>query len=264
MARRKQTLAVRLRKRAKRYGKTIAKRANKIGRRIDRFNNSNSLARAARRNAKKFRRVAKRTATRAKRYGIKAARAANRFDKRLDKRQRRLLKKAKRSTKRLKKRGLRLFKQLKRRTKTGLRISRKTFKRLSKAYQLRGKKLRQRRSERRKEIKGAFDTSRSRIVQASGDPGASRPGEPPKMRTGEGRYSIKAEVRQRGKQIVSRTYVDKKVAPYMAMWEFRQDGKQRPFLKPGLMNNLGAFQTKVGAELKRASTSAAKRKAVNK
>lgn len=204
MARRKQTLTVRLRKRAKRYGKTITRKA-------------------------------KRATT-----------------------------KTKRSTKRLKKRGLRLFKQLKRRTKTGLRISRKTFKRLSKAYQLRGKKLRQRRSERRQEIKGAFDTSRSRIVQASGDPGASRPGEPPKMRTGEGRYSIKAEVRQRGKQIVSRTYVDKKVAPYMAMWEFRQDGKQRPFLKPGLMNNLGAFQTKVGAELKRASTSAAKRKAVNK
>jgi hypothetical protein len=47
----------------------------------------------------------------------------------------------------------------------------------------------------------------------------------------------------------------------MAMWEFRQDGKQRPFLKPGLMNNLPEFRSKVGGELKRAATSAPKRKA---
>jgi hypothetical protein len=84
------------------------------------------------------------------------------------------------------------------------------------------------------------------------------------MRSGQGRYSIKAELRARGKKVVSRTYVDKKIAPYMAMWEFRQDGQQRPFLKPALMNNLRAFQTKVGAELKRASTQVPKQKAVVK
>ena len=235
----------------------MARRKLTVAKRVKKYMASNSLARTGRRIAKRANRTAKRTAK-------KTIRAVNRFDKRLDKKQRRILKKLPKQSRRLKKKGLRALRLAKKRTKTGWRVTKRTFKKLAKPYQLRGRKLKQRRSEQRQEIKGTFDTSRSRIVQASSDPGASWPGEPPKLRTGEGRYSIKAEVRKRGKQIVSRTYVDKKVAAYMAMYEFRQDGEQRPFLKPGLMNNLPDFQSKVGAELKRAAMSVPKKKAVNK
>lgn len=140
--------------------------------------------------------------------------------------------------------------------------SRKQLRKLVKDYR-RGKRPTLRRNVPRHELTGHVDVSRSVIRQASGDPGASRPGEPPKMRTGIGRSAIKAELRAQGKKIVSRTYVDKKIARYMAMWEFRQDGKERPFLKPGLMNNLKTFQTKVGAELNRSATGP-KRKATVK
>jgi len=229
--------------------------------RVTKFLESNSLAKLAEKKAKRAQRKAKRTIKavkkQSKRYGKRAVRISKRLQKKVPKklrRAKRLVAKAKRSS----------LKSLRKTLKANKRITKRLFKRLSKPTQLRGKQLAKRRREQRQEIKGTFDTSRSRIVQASEDPGASRPGEPPKMRSGEGRYSIKAEVRQRGKNIVSRTYVDKKVAPYMAMWEFRQDGEQRPFLKPGLMNNLGQFQTKVGAELKRAATQVRKKKAVVK
>lgn len=183
----------------------------------------------------------------------KAVKASKRLRKQLPKR----IKKAKRST-------VKAIKTTRKRIKKTAKITRKRFKQLAKPKQLRGRALIARRQEQRQEIKGTFDTSRSRIVQASEDPGASRPGEPPKRRTGEGRYSIKAELRLRGRKIVSRTFVDKKIAPYMAMYEFRQDGQQRPFLKPGLMNNLPQFQTRVGAELKRAATQVPKKKAIVK
>lgn len=242
----------------------MARRRQTFGQKLRKWESrllaSNSLVRLGRKKVKAARRITKRITKKSFRSLKRGAKVLNRLDKRLDKRQRRFLKKLPAKIKRTRK----VFRRLNKRLNKGLRITRKTFIRLSKTYQLRGRKLKQRRAERRQEIKGTFDTSSSNIVQASADPGASRPGEPPKMRSGQGRYAIKAEVRQRGKQIVSRTYVDKKIAGYMAMWEFRQDGKQRPFLKPGLMNNLSAFQTKVGAELKRASTSAAKRKAVVK
>ena len=80
--------------------------------------------------------------------------------------------------------------------------------------------------------------------------GASKPGEPPKMRTGKGRKSITAELRMKGNKPEARTYVDKKVAGYMAMWEFRQDGKARPFLKPSVENNLNMFGAEIGNTLK--------------
>ena len=80
--------------------------------------------------------------------------------------------------------------------------------------------------------------------------GSSKPGEPPKMRTGKGRKSITAELRMKGKKPQARTYVDKKVAGYMAMWEFRQDGKARPFLKPSVENNLNMFGQEIGNSLK--------------
>lgn len=121
-----------------------------------------------------------------------------------------------------------------------------------------------RRAEQREEIGGEVDVSAAVIVQATPERGASRPGEPPKMRTGKGRDSIKAEFRKRGNKLISRVYVDKKIAPYMAMWEFRQDGQQRPFLKPALMNNLNMIGETVGTELKQSITRAPKRKAVVK
>lgn len=80
--------------------------------------------------------------------------------------------------------------------------------------------------------------------------GASKPGEPPKMRKGTGRKSITAELRMKGKKPEARTYVDKRIAPYMAMWEFRQDGQQRPFLKPAVENNLNLFGAEIGNTLK--------------
>ena len=80
--------------------------------------------------------------------------------------------------------------------------------------------------------------------------GSSKPGEPPKMRTGKGRKSITAELRMKGKKPEARTYVDKKVAGYMAMWEFRRDGKARPFLKPSVENNLNMFGQEIGNSLK--------------
>ena len=237
------------------------KRKRPISERVTRFLQSNSIAKIAERKAKKAQRTAKRSAKKIRkvsvRYGKKATRISKRLRKKLPKKMRRakrLFAKAKRSS----------IKSLRRTLKAQKRITKRAFNRLAKPVQLRGKQLKQRRQEQRQEIKGTFDTSRSIVIQASEDPGASKPGEPPKMRSGEGRYSIKAELRLRGKKIVSRTYVDKKIAPYMAMWEFRQDGEQRPFLKPGLMNNIKQFQTKVGAELKRAATQVPKKKAVVK
>ena len=70
------------------------------------------------------------------------------------------------------------------------------------------------------------------------------------MRTGKGRKSITAELRMNGKKPQARVYVDKKVAGYMAMWEFRQDGKARPFLKPAVENNLNMFGAEIGNTLK--------------
>ena len=86
------------------------------------------------------------------------------------------------------------------------------------------------------------------------DPGASRPGEPPRMRSGKGRQSITIEIRMKGRKPEGRVYVDKKVAPYMAMWEFRQDGKQRPFLKPSVMNHLSEYGQTVVQEVKKTAT----------
>lgn len=67
----------------------------------------------------------------------------------------------------------------------------------------------------------------------------------------------------KGKKPEARTYVDKRVAPYMAMWEFRQDGKQRPFLKPAVQNNMNLFGAEIGNSLKQQlRPQAGKKKAV--
>jgi hypothetical protein len=102
----------------------------------------------------------------------------------------------------------------------------------------------------------------AQAVQAAGDTGGSKPGEPPKMRTGKGRSSIKAELRRKGKyKIESRVYVDKKIAPYMALHEFRPDSKRRPFLKPSVEQNLQLLGNVIGQQLRELATAAPRRKA---
>lgn len=63
---------------------------------------------------------------------------------------------------------------------------------------------------------------------------ASKPGEPPKRRTGAGFRSIEARKVERG---VARTYVNKRKAPYMAMYEYGPPDIRRPFLAPTLEEN---------------------------
>ena len=99
-------------------------------------------------------------------------------------------------------------------------------------------------------LTGEADLAGVTLLELRESSGASKPGEPPKMRKGTGRKSITAELRMKGKKPEARTYVDKKIAPYMAMWEFRQDGQQRPFLKPAVENNLNLFGKEIGNSLK--------------
>ncbi len=113
------------------------------------------------------------------------------------------------------------------------------------------------------DLSGTGDITGARVRTSNADPGASKPGEPPKMRTGKGRSSIKAQLRLKGKKLESRVYVDKKIAGYMAMWEFRKDGKGRPFLKPAVEDNKEIFGKVIGNELKQANNGG-KKKAVVK
>ena len=99
-------------------------------------------------------------------------------------------------------------------------------------------------------LTGETDLLGVMLLEFRDSSGASKPGEPPKMRKGTGRKSITAELRMKGKKPEARTYVDKRIAPYMAMWEFRQDGQQRPFLKPAVENNLNLFGAEIGNALK--------------
>lgn len=113
------------------------------------------------------------------------------------------------------------------------------------------------------ELNGSADITGARVRTSNADPGGSRPGEPPKMRTGKGRSSIKAQMRLKGKKLESRVYVDKKTAHYMAMWEFRKDGQGRPFLKPAVEDNQQELGKVIGSELKQANRGG-KKKAVVK
>lgn len=66
--------------------------------------------------------------------------------------------------------------------------------------------------------------------------GASKPGEPPKRRTGRGYYSIDA-VKLRGQAGVAKTFSSKRKAPYMAMYEHGPASVQRPWMEPALREN---------------------------
>lgn len=174
-----------------------------------------------------------------------------------------LLKRTKRLAKKTLRKAKRARKAIRKTTKAVKRgLKKRRSARKKRLTEARRAERERRRSEERQEIQGSADISQATIIRASQDRGASQPGEPPKMRTGKGRDSIKAELRKRGQKMVSRVYVDKKIAPYMAMWEFRQDGQQRPFLKPGVENNKGIFGGVIGTELRRSSRSKPKQKAV--
>lgn len=170
----------------------------------------------------------------------RARRAAIRATKRTAKQTRRAVKQARKARK--------TAKQFVTRTKRALRDRRRQKKKA--ATQARRDQRAREREFNRLTLSGDSDTSGAVFGDAKEGSGASKPGEPPKMRTGKGRKSITAELRMKGKKPQARTYVDKKVAGYMAMWEFRQDGKARPFLKPAVENNLNMFGAEIGNTLK--------------
>jgi hypothetical protein len=237
--------------------KVVSRRVNKSKKRAARFFKSNSLSKAVARRAKKANRQAKKTSKVLKRIGKRRLREARRRLKKLPGQTR----KAKRFAK----------KRLRAASKNTTRF----FKARKKAARLRGRERKiqardQRRALRAQErartqfdLDGTVDITGARVRTSNADPGASKPGEPPKMRTGKGRSAIKAQLRLKGKKLESRVYVDKKIAGYMAMWEFRKDGKGRPFLKPAVEDNKEAFGRVIGSELKQANKGG-KKKAVVK
>ena len=68
--------------------------------------------------------------------------------------------------------------------------------------------------------------------------GASKPGEPPKRRSGKGFYSIEKS-RNVGtrKAPEARTYTSKSKAPYMSQYEFGPLNQRRPWLRPAFKEN---------------------------
>lgn len=221
MARRKRKSAVaKLRAKA---NKAVARRVKAARKRIQRVTRKTEkfLAKAGRKTAKRSRR------------------AAIRATKRTAKQTRRAVKQARKARK--------TAKQFVTRTKRALRDRRRQKKKA--ATQARQDQRAREREFNRLTLSGDSDTSGAAFGDAKEGSGASKPGEPPKMRTGKGRKSITAELRMKGKEPQARVYVDKKVAGYMAMWEFRQDGKARPFLKPSVENNLNMFGAEIGNTL---------------
>ena len=225
--------------------KAVRKAARRRVRRVDKFLKSNSLSRTAKRTQKRVTRQAKRS--------LKASL----------KQSRRLLKKSGK----LKRQTIKALRQSRKRTSKALVGLRKEYRRRQRDKNRRLREAnRKLRAEQRQYNKLALsaeaDLTGATIRQASDRNGASLPGEPPRMRTGKGRQSISAELRTKGKKIESRVFVDKKIAPYMAMWEFRRDGKQRPFLKPAVEDNLHMFGSVIGSSLKAAVKGGGKKKAV--
>lgn len=143
------------------------------------------------------------------------------------------------------------------------RVIRKQLKAYQKAYRKRQQAKERARTRMAIGQEVEFSSIRgAQATQSAGDTGGSKPGEPPKMRTGKGRSSIMAELRRKGKyKIESRVFVDKKIAPYMALHEFRPDKKQRPFLKPSVEENLQLLGRVIGQQLKELATAAPRRKA---
>lgn len=216
-----------------RKAKAVRKQARKRVRRVERFLKSNSLARTAKRSSKRVTRQTKRTLRATLKQSRKLAKKSGKL-------RRQTLKAVRQARKRTSKAlvGIRREYRRKQRDKVQrLRAANKALRAEQKQYD----KL---------ALMAEADLSGATIRPVSDRSGASLPGEPPRMRTGKGRQSISAELRTKGKKIEARTFVDKKIAPYMAMWEFRRDGKQRPFLQPAVEDNLHMFGSAIGSSLR--------------
>jgi len=237
--------------------KVVSRRVNKSKKRAARFFKSNSLSKAVARRAKKANRQAKKTSKVLKRIGKRRLREARRRLKKLPGQTRKAKRFAKKTLRAASKNTTRFFKARKKAAR--LRERERKIQARDQRRALRA----QERARTQFDLDGTVNITGARVRTSNADPGASKPGEPPKMRTGKGRSSIKAQLRLKGKKLESRVYVDKKIAPYMAMWEFRNDGKGRPFLKPAVEDNKEAFGKVIGSELKQANRGG-KKKAVVK
>lgn len=234
----------RLRQSLARSGKTLQRRRKKLQKQA----------------TKSVRRFTKRTTAAARRTQRQAAKASRRLQRTAKRRAVKATAKAVRSAKRFRKTFNRTVK-----------ASRKSLKKYNRERRKRARQLEIKRRSIARQQKREF----GRVVLVgqqlpeqfekglpSNDSGASIPGQPPRMRTGKGRKSITVEVRMRGTKPEGRVYVDKKVAGYMAMWEFRKDGKARPFLKPAVMDNLSEYGQQVIQEAKKVPTGQRRRAVV--
>jgi len=207
--------------------KSTRKAISKATRRVERKLASNSLAKAGRRQAKRARRAAKRAAR-------AAARQAQKQPKKTLRAARKAIKAAKKQIRQAKRNRREKEKRRKATTRAANRARREREKQFNKLA-----------------ITGEADLSGAVVRdKTKWSPGASKPGEPPRRRTGKGWQSITAELRMKGKKPEARTFVDKKIAPYMAMWEFRPDDKQRPFLKPAVNDNITLLGREIGDSLR--------------
>lgn len=171
-------------------------------------------------------------------------------------------KKAKRTRKAVAKRGRKIVRGLKRNRKRVVKAARKRLR----SYK-RSRVAAERRRFTRRRITTSddgdvveFTTDRTRtnndtayLPDYGNAFGASQPGEPPKMRTGRGRDAIQAELitrKRRKTDVASRVFVNKRKAAYMALWEYRPDDEQRPFLKPSLSDNRAMLGNIIGQSLR--------------
>jgi len=169
------------------------------------------------------------------------------------------VKAVKRSVTRTRKAAVKSVKKAAKRVKkTAKRTYKSQRKKITRAYKQRTKStVRVIRTDTLTKERIAGEVAGAKILQAGGDKGASKPGEPPKMRTGTGRNSIRA-AEVHGKTLLggkrkpmAKTFVDVRIARYMAMWEYRKDGTARPFLKPSYNRNKRMLAKLMAAELKK-------------
>lgn len=200
-------------------------------------------------------RVKDRTKKYLKRTGKKVQRKAKRTKKAVTRR----VKKARRKVTKVSKRAKR---QVRRRVK---KIRRTARKRLRSWKRSRAKAIRRQYTKRNlsseNPLIGGYTADRTAtkenvafLPDFGNEDGASKPGEPPKKRTGKGQSAIKAQLvshKTRQHDVAARTYIDKRTAAYMALWEYRNDGEGRPFLSPSFKNNKQLLSAGLGKRLKR-------------
>lgn len=203
---------------------------------------------ASQRARDKTKRFVKRTK---KRVAKSAKRTKKKLVRRAKKTKRQITRSVKRTRKRVKRKTKRIRKAANKRLRTWKRNRAKAIRRQYRRKNLTGEEP----------LLGGYTSNRKRasadrafLPDFGNDDGASKPGEPPKKRTGRGQSAIKAELishKTKQRDITARTYVDKKIAAYMAMWEHRKDGAGRPFLEPSYKNNKKFLAADLSLRLKR-------------